>query len=411
MIQEDYASLKKKLKKNLCNNSHFKKLDFNINENHNPYDNVIGFASKDANDFVIGPEECTKDEIVTLLSKSLDLDVIEFDNVERIQNCLIRKIYNYHLSDDSKQNPRNAYENVICNVQSIFTTSDQTHIKNFDCENLKSIPKIASARTIYMYENNENYEFSYDEKRIATMSISYFYSKMIEDSMEELKIAVFPAFLIFELFVYKTACEAFSDKLVRYQETRDYLRSTPYGDVKIRPDVLIKDCEGKDELILDAKYKRLSRNRCYNDVHQMSTYIGCLKRADGILIYPSFLNKEKCSFIKDTNERMGFLMLDVSNYKKSYGSIDWTLRSIHFRQMDSTPKKILYVLLGNSEYMTDSAIKREIKRLCDENIMDEPTDNNYTTSKSRLLDDSIIEKMDDKVGIADWSKAIERCKL
>ena len=108
---------------------------------------------------------------------------------------------------------------------------------------------------------------------------------------------------------------------------------------------------------------------------------------------------------------MGFLMLDVSNYKKSYSSIDWTLRSIHFRQMDSTPKKILYVLLGNSECMTDSAIKREIKRLCDENKMDEPTENSYTTSKSRLLNDSIIEKMDDKVGIADWSKAIERCKL
>ena len=143
----------------------------------------------------------------------------------------------------------------------------------------------------------------------------------------------------------------------------------------------------------------------------MSTYIGCLRKADGILIYPSFLNKEKHPYIKDRNNRIGFLMLDVINYKKSYNLIDCILRNIHFRQMDSAPKKILYVLLNNPEYLTDTIIKGEIKRLCDENKMDEPTDNNYTTSKSRLLDEKIIEKIDDKIGIADRSKATKRCKL
>lgn len=410
MTQKDYTSNRKKLKESLCNNIHFRRLDFDINKNHNPYDNVIGFASDGTNDFVIGPEECTKDEVVTLLSKSLDLDAIEFNSIERIHPCLIREINHYRLSDDSKRNPSDPFEKVIRDVRSALTTSG-TNIEQIGCEIQESNSKIASVRTIYLYENNENHEISYDAKRMATISLSYYYSMMIENSLNEWRIAVFPAHMIFELFVYKTACEVFSDKQVRYQETRDYLRSTPFGDVKIRPDVLIKDNEGKDELILDAKYKRLSKNRCYNDAHQMSAYIGRLRRADGILVYPSFLNKEKRSFVKGGNERMGFLMLDVSNYKKSYSSIDWTLRSIHFRQMDSTPKKILYVLLGNSECMTDSAIKREIKRLCDENKMDEPTENSYTTSKSRLLNDSIIEKMDDKVGIADWSKAIERCKL
>lgn len=296
-------------------------------------------------------------------------------------------------------------------MRSALTTSEVTDTERLVCEIPESTPKIASARTIYLYENNENHEISYDETRMAAISLSFFYSKMIECSLEHWRIAVFPAYLIFELFVYKTAYEVFSDRQVRYQEARGYLESTPCGSIRIRPDVLIKDNEGNDELILDAKYKRLSRNRCYGDVHQMSTYIGCLRKADGILIYPSFLNKEKHPYIKDRNNRIGFLMLDVINYKKSYNLIDCILRNIHFRQMDSAPKKILYVLLNNPEYLTDTIIKGEIKRLCDENKMDEPTDNNYTTSKSRLLDEKIIEKIDDKIGIADRSKATKRCKL
>ncbi len=408
MTQEDCTSKRKKLKESLCNNIHFRRLDFNINKNHNPYDNVIGFASDGTNDFVIGPEECTKDEVVTLLSKSLDLDAIEFNSIERIHPCLIREINHYRLSDDSKRNPSDPFEKVIRDVRSALTISG-TNIEQIGCEIQESNSKIASVRTIYLYENNENHEISYDAKRMATISLSYYYSMMIENSLNEWRIAVFPAHMIFELFVYKTACEVFSDKQVRYQETRDYLKTTPFGDIKIRPDVLIKDNKGADELILDAKYKTLSKNRCYNDVHQMSTYIGRLGKADGTLVYPSFLNCKIDQYYKDRNERIGFLMLDVIDYKKSYELIKWTLQNIDFSRMDSLPKKILYVLYHNSGSMTETAIKSEIERLCAHYRIDSFTEGNYRTAKCHLSKARRIEQTNDIISISDWSYAIKVC--
>ncbi len=409
MILEENTSLKKRLKESLCGNDYFKRLDFNVNKNHNPYDNIIGFASNGTDDFVIGPEECTKNEIVTLLSKSLDLDAIEFENVDIMQSCMIREIGKYHINNDSKQNPNNPYDEVIRVVRRMFITSEGENIERMNGKNLNPTPMIASARAIYLYENNENREISYDMKRMATISLSYYYSMMIGNSLNEWRIAVFPAYLIFELFVYKTACEVFSNKQVRYQETRDYLKSTPYGDIKIRPDVLIKDNEGIDELILDAKYKRLSRNRCYSDVHQMSTYIGCLKRADGILVYPSFLNREKRSFVKDKNEMMGFLMLDVINYKESYETLKWTLQNIDFRHMKSGTKKILYVLLINSGRLTETAVKSEIDCLCAYYGMNSLSGGNYRKSKHDLLKARHIEQIDDVISISDWPYAIKAC--
>lgn len=409
MILEENTSLKKRLKESLCGNDYFKRLDFNVNKNHNPYDNIIGFASNGTDDFVIGPEECTKNEIVTLLSKSLDLDAIEFENVDIMLSCMIREIGKYHINNDSEQNTDNPYDEVIRVVRRMFITSEGENIERMNGKNLNPTPMIASARAIYLYENNENREISYDMKRMATISLSYYYSMMIGDSLNEWRIAVFPAYLIFELFVYKTACEIFSNKQVRYQETRDYLKSTPYGDIKIRPDVLIKDNEGMDKLILDAKYKRLSRNRCYSDVHQMSTYIGCLKRADGILIYPSFLNREKRSFVKDKNEMMGFLMLDVINYKESYETLKWTLQNIDFRHMKSGTKKILFVLLINSGRLTETAVKSEIDCLCAYYGMNSLSGGNYRKSKHDLLIAKHIEQIDDVISISDWPYAIKAC--
>jgi 5-methylcytosine-specific restriction enzyme subunit McrC len=112
---------------------------------------------------------------------------------------------------------------------------------------------------------------------------------------EEAGPASGPSFLIdlervFENYVTAGALTAFADRCQDQVAVQPFRLASPSApgqpDLHVRPDVLLER-DGRPRLVLDAKWKRLSRSGLpTDDVYQVLAYAAALQVPRTVLVYP-----------------------------------------------------------------------------------------------------------------------------
>ena len=293
----------------------FRSLRANVDPS-SPFNDVFGILKIDKELVALGPTSCKSDEIMKMLTIALDLSEIDFKHSIETTSFIINLFKDECdiVSRSLNKKIKSPLEDIISQISSEL--EEGIYSDSLDkCNVLRKDVITGSFDRIRAYCDDEDYVRDYDIDRLAMLGLSHLIQSKITSEKREIKIALFPAFMIFELYLYKTAKLHLSPNYAaEYQKSSDYIHALPDEEfLKIRPDVLISDTDGRTGFILDAKYKKFTRKTCYHDVHQMSAYIKCLKNIPGIVVYPAFLNpdQETRRIYYDPLEKLGFLFIDV----------------------------------------------------------------------------------------------------
>lgn len=317
---------------NVINTDTFRSLRTNVDPS-SPFNDVFGFLKIDTELVALGPTSCKSDEIMKMLTIALDVNKIDFKRSIETTNFIINLFkdeYDIVFRSLNKKN-KSPLEDIISQVSSEFEEeiySDSYHMYNVQRKDvvIKSFDKIRT------YCDDEDYIRDYNLDRLAMFGLSHLIQSKIASENKEIKIALFPAFMIFELYLYKTAkLHLSSTYAVEYQKSSDYIHALPDEEfLKIRPDVLVSGADSCTSFVLDAKYKKFTRKTCYHDVRQMSAYIKCLKDFQGIIVYPAFLNPDQKTrrIYYDSLEKLGFLFIDIMNDKECLSELIDTIDSV-----------------------------------------------------------------------------------
>lgn len=322
-LSEDIKSL-------IIGNKTFKQIAPKSTDQASHFHDVFCIINEGNNKFAIGPESCKPEEIIRMLSKALEIDESKF-HIETELSEIIKERLKQDLDDAMMSRfvlNYSAFEDTLCDLFEQYNnqTKDAQRSETIECKDISTssdklpkLPKIETLKSLYDEDDSIRY---YETDRAVVELWSYIISKRIEQQTG-LAMSIFPAFLIFELYLYKTVekvyCSVFE---TRYQNTSDYIHNTPdYSVLHIRPDVCIYTFDGKPVTIMDAKYKTYTRKRCYGDVRQISTYVKRLGPAPGIIVYPGFLNADQLNdTYYDEESQIGFMFIDIMNDEASLNS-------------------------------------------------------------------------------------------
>ena len=246
---------------NVINTDTFRSLRANVDPS-SPFNDVFGFLKIDTELVALGPTSCKSDEIMKMLTIALDVNKIDFKRSIETTNFIINLFkdeYDIVFRSLNKKN-KSPLEDIISQVSSEFEEeiySDSYHMYNVQRKDvvIKSFDKIRT------YCDDEDYIRDYDLDRLAMFGLSHLIQSKIASENKEIKIALFPAFMIFELYLYKTAkLHLSSTYAVEYQKSSDYIHALPDEEfLKIRPDVLVSGADSCTSFVLDAKYKKFTR--------------------------------------------------------------------------------------------------------------------------------------------------------
>lgn len=287
------------------------------------FHDVFSLIDFEGGRYVAGPKDCRPEEILRMITIALGIDESKF-----IKSKNIIEFVDVEIKTLVKENDvLTEMQPYIPSLKEIIETCIKDNKKSESREysilqtELNATPIIGLNKLNELYEEEE-YR-NYDIDRLVTLSWTLNSSIRFKEQLPNLRVAVFPAFLIFELYLYKIVKRNYLDVFeTRYQDSSDYIHCMPdFKTLRIRPDVSIYTFEGKPITIMDAKYKSYQRKQCYGDVRQMSTYIKHLGPAPGIIVYPKFLNT---GYIKDAyydeGSHIGFLFIDIMNDETSLNS-------------------------------------------------------------------------------------------
>jgi 5-methylcytosine-specific restriction enzyme subunit McrC len=99
---------------------------------------------------------------------------------------------------------------------------------------------------------------------------------------------------LFERFVYKMYKRAIKNGKVFYQNAHHYMLSSNASGLKVllKPDLIIE--QGIEKILLDTKWKNISRFADESDIYQMNAYLDCIPHlTGGILLYPKTTKNDK----------------------------------------------------------------------------------------------------------------------
>lgn len=305
---------------NVISTDTFRSLRANVDPS-SPFNDVFGFIKFDNELVALGPRSCKSDEIMKMLTIALDVNEIDFKHSIETTNFIINLFKDECeiVSRSLNKKNKSPMEDIISQISSEFEKGIYSNsYDEYDIPRKDVV--INSFDRIRDYCNDEDYNRDYGVDRLAMFGLAHLIQSKIASENREIKIALFPAFMIFELYLYKTAkIHLSSTYAVEYQKSSDYIHALPDEEfLKIRPDVLASDADSCTGFILDAKYKKFTRKTCYHDVRQMSAYIKCLKNLPGIIVYPAFLNPNQKTrrIYYDPMEKLGFLFIDIMNDKE-----------------------------------------------------------------------------------------------
>lgn len=305
---------------NVINTDTFRSLRANVDQS-SPFNDVFGFLKIDTELVALGPTSCKSDEIMKMLTIALDVNEIDFKRSIETTNYIIKLFKDEYdiVSRSLNKKNKSPLEDIISQVSSEFEEGIYSD-SYYKCNVQRKDVVIKSFDKIRTYCDDEDYIRDYNLDRLAMFGLAHLIQSKIASENKEIKIALFPAFIIFELYLYKTTILHLSSTYtVEYQKSSDYIHALPDEEfLKIRPDVLVSGTDSCNSFILDAKYKKFTRKTCYHDVRQMSAYIKCLKDLSGIIVYPAFLNPDQKTrrIYYDPLEKLGFLFVDIMNDKE-----------------------------------------------------------------------------------------------
>ena len=361
----------------------FRSLKANVDPS-SPFNDVFGILKIGTELVALGPTSCKNDEIMKMLTIALDVSEIDFKHSIETTSFIINLFKDECdiVSRSLNKKIKSPLEDIISQISSEL--EEGIYSDSLDECNVQRKDVIAgSFDRIRVYCDDEDYVRDYDVDRLAMLGLSHLIQSKITSENREIKIALFPAFMIFELYLFKTAKLHLSPNYaVEYQKSSDYVHALPDEEfLKIRPDVLASGADSCINFILDAKYRKFTRKTCYHDVRQMSAYIKCLRNLPGIIVYPAFLNPDQKSRIiyYDPVEKLGFLFIDIMSDKEclfelidtidSGKDIDTNERE-QFRQLKTINDRCRFVLTKHGEPLSEPDLYH--KMLYYQNLYDCP---------------------------------------
>lgn len=192
-------------------------------------------------------------------------------------------------------------------------------LEDLSSERIESIisrfPKLKEFKKFDEYEDN----LTNDQKLQVFMGMAYIYNLGFEKKNPGIRgPMICPLSKIFEYFVLNRMREVFEPCCqIEYQKKIRYIPENPDGKpIGMRPDFIIR-CSTKHTTVLDAKYKTFRKDRCYDDLHQVTSYITALRRYEqrcnhGVLIYPK-TDDPDLKNVLENDEWFFFIDFDDSN--------------------------------------------------------------------------------------------------
>lgn len=178
---------------------------------------------------------------------------------------------------------------------------------------ISQLPEIKEFKKFDEYENN----LTYDQKLQVFMGMAYLYNLGFEKRNPELKGSIIcPLSKIFEYYVLNRLKNVFEPHCsIDYQKKIPYVPEGPLGKrIGMMPDFIIR-CKANRTTVLDAKHKTFTTRRCYDDLHQITSYITAIRRNEhhcehGILIYPKTNDGQFSDVFGDGDEWFFFIDFD-----------------------------------------------------------------------------------------------------
>ena len=351
----------------------FRSLRANV-DSSSPFNDVFGILKIGTELMALGPTSCNSDEILKMLTIALDINEIDFKRSIETTDFII-KLFKGEcdlVSRSLVKKNKSPLEDIISQISSELENG--IYSDSLDGCNVQRKDVITeSFDRIRAYCDDEDYVRDYDVDRLAMLGLAYLIQSKIALENKEIQIALFPAFMIFELYLYNSVKLHLSpDYAVEYQNSSNYIHALPDDDfLKIRPDVLASGVKDHARFILDAKYKKFTRGTCYHDVRQMSTYIKCLKNIPGIIVYPAFLNPDQKTrrIYYDPLEKLGFLFIDIMDDDECLSELMDTIglgkdidanEGEQFRQLKTISDRCRFVLAKHGKPLSEPDLYQKI---------------------------------------------------
>ena len=197
----------------------------------------------------------------------------------------------------------------LCSTGEELEDLSSEHIERI----ISQLPEIKEFRKFDEYENNLNY----NQKLQVFMGMAYLYNLGFEKRNPELKGSIIcPLSKIFEYYVLNRLKNVFESYCsIDYQKRIPYVPKGPNGNrIGMVPDFIMR-CEANCTTVLDAKHKAFTTRRCYDDLHQITSYITAIRRNEhhcghGVLIYPKTNGEEFDDVFGDSDEWFFFVDFD-----------------------------------------------------------------------------------------------------
>ena len=181
---------------------------------------------------------------------------------------------------------------------------------------ISHLPDIKEFRKFDDYEN----DLTYDQKLQIFMGMSFLYNLGFEKKNPEIKGSMLcPLGKIFEYYVLNRLKSVFEPLCsIEYQKRIPYVPEGPKGNqIGMMPDFIVR-YDVDHTTVMDAKYKAFTTRRCYNDLHQITSYITAIRRNEGhcghgVLIYPKTNGKKLGNVFGNGEEWFFFIDFDMTD--------------------------------------------------------------------------------------------------
>lgn len=294
--------------------------------------NIIGVLNYNSEEIRIYPDYKYKNSselIYRLFSGAFGIDendLKEGDRSNTLYDSICKLMANYekrigshlceapHTISNEGKKINNPYKKTIDVLKELnHLNKDLDEIPSETLEGL--ISKLPNIKNFKDFDNSDK-DSHWDYKLITFMGSVFLCNLGFERKYPEVKGSLLaPLNKIFEYYVLNRINKTFEKEFkIMYQSKLPYIDKSPDGPIGIRPDYILTSYEGNYSIVIDAKYKYFNKSKCYNDVHQISTYIKAGKCQHGALIHPRYNGMQHNNIIShDQDEWFVFLDLDMED--------------------------------------------------------------------------------------------------